>query len=561
VNLRQSAESPAKTSPPPRAATLSQLSNDLQPLLIEVVTAPAEGEQPITGIELHGLEDHITAVDAADKLILIVDSASREAALRGFVEAATAAQAGALALRNTAWPSELVELARDAGLTLITIPTDLAWGELYELLRAAIAADGIDRPAHEIDDEWRGLDDLFSLAEAIAAMAGGPVTIDDMQSRILAFSGSDDIDEGRRATILNRKVPERWLRVMRERGMIEHLLTSDEVLHVSFDEIEPRRAVAIRLGKSVLGSIWLAGSDEDLSPDADEALRRAAPIAALQMMRQRVGVSLERRTREARVAALLDEDECSAWAIEQVGLRANRPLVMLAAEGMVEGAAAPLPAPARLIDLLSLHLQGYEQPIAFAASDTVVYGLANCGGPDSRAALRRAVAPCITHAARVLGVELRVGFGLETDPRSIGSARRSAEDSLDLGPGDAGIVDFDEVRTKALLTDVAEFVGDWRGGSSPTIELLIEHDESHGTEYFATLHAVLQAFGSLTQAAKLLHVHLNTVRYRIARISEVAKVDLDDAEARLALDLELRALTQREDESTGKRRQDGRRAP
>ena len=52
-------------------------------------------------------------------------------------------------------------------------------------------------------------DDLFSLANAICACIDAPVTIEDSQSRVLAFSSrQDEADAMRIATVLGLRVPD-----------------------------------------------------------------------------------------------------------------------------------------------------------------------------------------------------------------------------------------------------------------------------------------------------------------------------------------------------------------
>jgi DNA-binding PucR family transcriptional regulator len=48
--------------------------------------------------------------------------------------------------------------------------------------------------------------------------------------------------------------------------------------------------------------------------------------------------------------------------------------------------------------------------------------------------------------------------------------------------------------------------------------------------------------GRLRPAAQQLGIHRNTLEYRIARIAELAGVDLEDPDSRLALDLGVRLL-------------------
>jgi sugar diacid utilization regulator len=528
---------------PQAAMTLGQLCADLGPELVDVVIAPRGIDVAISGVTLHDPADGAARDDAAGRLLLAVGIAPADAPLDALVLSAGAAGAGAIACRGgVPWPSDVLDLAKRAGVALLSVPAEIAWGELYELMRAAILVEQGDRPEEPAAIDRLELDDLFAIAEATAAIAGGPVTIEDVQSRVLAFSGSQDIDQARMATILNRRVPERWIRELRQLGVHQRLLTSDEVIRVEPSDTRPRRTIAIRLGDDVLGSIWLAGDDGTLSADADEALRRAAPIAALQLMRQRVAGDVERRMRGSALAALLHGDSSGQLALEQLGLRADEPLVVLAIAVTARHPSSPPAIAPRLIDLLTMHLHAYERPTIAASLDERVYVLTNSRGPQDRAALRRIATECTRRTVNPPGLELRVGIGHDVAAHEqLALARRSAEDCLALAPASAPVVAFEDVHGRALLADVAALLGDWRGGPSAAFGLLVEHDAAHGSDYVGTLRRVLDAFGNLAQAAEQLHLHVNTVRYRIKRIAELTGVDLGESDARLALELELRA--------------------
>jgi DNA-binding PucR family transcriptional regulator len=119
-------------------------------------------------------------------------------------------------------------------------------------------------------------------------------------------------------------------------------------------------------------------------------------------------------------------------------------------------------------------------------------------------------------------------------------ASRSAS-SCARASASGGVTAAEEVHGRALLADVEAFVAGWSATVSPQLRALSDHDRHHGTEYVLTLRAVLDALGNAAQAARALHVHVNTVRYRMRRVSELTGIDLGDGDARLALELELRA--------------------
>src|SRR5438132_261470 len=64
--------------------------------------------------------------------------------------------------------------------------------------------------------------------------------------------------------------------------------------------------------------------------------------------------------------------------------------------------------------------------------------------------------------------------------------------------------------------------------------------KDRGGVLLQTLEAYLATNGSPTDAAERLHLHRNTVLYRLGRIEDLLGVDLRDAEVRLGLHLALK---------------------
>ena len=62
----------------------------------------------------------------------------------------------------------------------------------------------------------------------------------------------------------------------------------------------------------------------------------------------------------------------------------------------------------------------------------------------------------------------------------------------------------------------------------------------HNLEFVTTLEAFFEEHGNLTRTARRLHVHRNTLLYRMDRIKEITGIDLDNPETRLAVHLALR---------------------
>jgi purine catabolism regulator len=74
-----------------------------------------------------------------------------------------------------------------------------------------------------------------------------------------------------------------------------------------------------------------------------------------------------------------------------------------------------------------------------------------------------------------------------------------------------------------------------------TLGALVEHDRTSGGELLHTLDGYFAALGNLHQAAEDLHIHRNTLIYRLRRITEISGLSLKRAEDVLALQIALRA--------------------
>lgn len=70
-----------------------------------------------------------------------------------------------------------------------------------------------------------------------------------------------------------------------------------------------------------------------------------------------------------------------------------------------------------------------------------------------------------------------------------------------------------------------------------TLGPLIEADERTGSDLVHTLRVYLERDRRIAETARALHVHVNTLRYRIDRIAKLLDVDLDDAESRFFVSL------------------------
>ena len=75
-----------------------------------------------------------------------------------------------------------------------------------------------------------------------------------------------------------------------------------------------------------------------------------------------------------------------------------------------------------------------------------------------------------------------------------------------------------------------------------TLGPLLERDRTTQTRYIETLESHLDCDCHLKQSSARLHIHANTLRYRLGRIRELLGCDINDAATRLNLAVAMKAL-------------------
>ncbi|KES04921.1 PucR family transcriptional regulator [Streptomyces toyocaensis] len=535
---------------------LVRVLHHLGATLLEVVHGGARDTAAIGGVVIHDPVDDSAPPPHA--LVLGVGLRDPDDVARLLGELGRR-QTVALVVRAPVPEDARVAAAVEAsGVGLLALTRGASWVQVAAMLRAVLAEGDIGGDGPEtLGSTLSG--DLFALANSIAALIDAPVTIEDRHSRVLAFSGQQDrADASRAETILGRQVPERLWRQLTTRGIFRDLYRSDGLVHIpplpdGMDGTTvPRVAVAVRAGDEVVGSIW-AAVREPLSPGRSQALRDSAKIVALHMLRLRAGADVERRLRADLVSTALEGGAGAREALNRLGLSGG-PVVVLAlalcddtGEKPVTGAEAELATErARLADAFAMHLAAVHPHCAAALLGDTAYGLVPAqqdGGTGEERAVRIAadfLDRVVTRTAAVIGVG-----PTGADAVGLAHARSGADRALRVLRARASerrVARLADVQVEALLCDLRDLVAARGDEPGDLIARLAAYDERRRANLVETLRAWLDAFGDITAAAAAVHVHPNTFRYRLRRLTEVGGIDLEDPEARFAAMLQLRLL-------------------
>ncbi|MDN5795740.1 MAG: helix-turn-helix domain-containing protein [Intrasporangium sp.] len=491
------------------------------------------------------LVDDITVAEPAQQvlgqagdLVLGIGADSEEAATDLVVSAGERGATAVVLRSRTARSREVRTAARRHEVGLVELSDQASWAHVVWLLRGVL-----DRAAAgEVTGTGPIHDELFALADACAALLDAPVTIEDTQSRVLAYSSRQDVaDPIRVSTIVGRKVPDAVLTSLRGRGVFRRLARSADPFFVPAapdGSLRPRLVIPVRAGGEWLGSIW-AVLEQPPPTEVLRSLTQTASVVALHLLRLRSEADLARRISADRLRALLSGDLAGAdqwlpagpWRVVALDARQDDDL------------------PGAPLDLWesAFRRASWRRPLVATVDDQAIALVRDPGPPDLKQPAEPATWSWLVDIADHVATDhpsARAAAGAAvTRPQELTRSRTEAVETLRAltagrVPGPTATVEqawapvttdraVSGIRTHALLGPVLN---------------LRSHDAEHDTDYARTLAVWLDHPGDPRSAAARLHIHPNTLRYRMSRLTEVVDVDLADPEARLAMRLQLRAL-------------------
>jgi len=522
----------------PAGLGLGQLLLALDRTMVTLVEAPRGLDMPVGSVALVDADDVRLGLavgpGSADLFFLL--GVSDAEAVRWIEQqfAGTGRVPAAIFVKEPS--AAAVERAVALGTAVVAVEPRARWELLYKLVNHAFEHHG-DRgdPRHDSGT------DLFALAQSIADRTRGMISIEDEQSHVLAYSASsDEADELRRLTILGRAGPAEHLEWIGQWGIFDALRAGGDVVRVAERPelgLRPRLAVGIHLPSAdgrrppgFGGTIWLQQGSTPLADDVEDILRGGAVLAARVMSRLAATPSMH-TVRVQELLGLGADDVDVAAVARELAIAADGRAALVGFRG--EGAVVPSA-------VIALSASAFRVDAQVASTGERIYVLLpKVGAPSSVTSWVRGVVAALH---RELGLTLRAVVAAPLAGLAGAAAARvevdRVFDSAARHPGAIGqITSLDEARTTVLLDEIVSQVADRPGLVDPRVRQLRHQDPMLAD----SLHAYLDGFGDIAAVAKRLHVHPNTVRYRVRRVEKLLSTSLDDPDDRLVLALGLRA--------------------
>jgi sugar diacid utilization regulator len=334
------------------------------------------------------------------------------------------------------------------------------------------------------------------------------------------------------------RLSQRALRLPKVGGMpaiiVAPVLVGDEV---------PSYLITIDPAENIFG--------EDMSLLVTE---HAATICGVILGRERVVAAAARRVRDDLVEGLLlgrgrDNADAGRWAAH-LGYDPAR-------DHNVVSVAFDLPPSADVAAQRQRIWESIEHFVATRAPEAIVSARESEVVVVTAAPMdaRQLAAACLARLSELFpAAKVVIGIGGTCrDPRDVARSYAQAERTtqtlqrLGRSGGKGAVSAFGDLGILRLLLQVPD-LAELRSFAADVLGKLSMHEHEHKSEYLTTLACYFRENNSPQRASRILHVHPNTVAYRVKRIEEITGLRLDNYTDRLIAQVALEILDSLGDE-------------
>jgi len=392
-------------------------------------------------------------------------------------------------------------------------------------------------------------DSLEEFADRISDILQCPITIEDANHRLIAYSAHDDYtDPARTSTIINRRVPEKVINSLWKQGIIPKLLNSEEPVRVeTIAEVGlgNRVAVSIWKNKEVLGFIWALEARRSLSKEEMALLKKAAKAAKNQLLQ----LYIRKNKKEERVQEFFWK-LLTGHITSNEEIRENLTLMQISTPPLfsilvfrfksditsdIEKQVSYILKTTQQLQIL-LYTIDRNELILLAAPKSLMHPLQQFNRFIFSFALQMKERFHVDSIKGSFGGIYKNYGQIEKSYKEaltvLSIKERFAEQTKEIyGYQELGIYQFFDL----LLEKKQQ--GEFENSALLKLQ---EYDKKHHTNLVETIEVFLDKNNNVSETAKALNIHTNTLAYRLKRISEVGEIDLENMNQKLKLYIDIK---------------------
>ncbi len=389
---------------------------------------------------------------------------------------------------------------------------------------------------------------LEDVAEKISEVLQCPITIEDINHRLLAYSTHDDrTDPARISTIIGRRVPEKVINSLWKDGTIPKLLNTDEPIRVkNIDEVGLGNRIAISIWKNeeVLGFIWALEIEKRLEQSDLLLLKKAAQAVKNKLLKLQIRKTKKEERNQEFFWKLLTGHVSTEYEItkgfHELNLQVPSPFSVVIykfPQEINDETEKKLSYLLQTTQQVTIHLYTYDFDdliILLSAkspatlTDIKHFTYSTIRQLDERYQLKNATASIGGIFTSPVFIEKSY-----TEALAVHSLKkRFPKETTEL-------TSFSELGLYQYLDILSEQMKK-TGHQHYSLIKLKEYDQRHGTNLVHTLEVFLDHDSNVHDASKALNIHINTLNYRLKRISEIGELNLKNMNQKITIYLYLK---------------------
>lgn len=397
------------------------------------------------------------------------------------------------------------------------------------------------------------------LADLISQRVFNPITIEDFNHRLIAYSTHGDwTDKARMETIMGRQVPETVLNRLWHDGVIQQLMGCDTPIRIQAKNevgLGDRVAISIRKSQKVLGYIWVQENNQPLGEQEMQFLHQVAREVMPKFYRRQTQRRIQEEKSKEFFWELLLGNIPSHHRIqrkaEDIGIRLPKPFSIFLFEMDHPNYESVQKELTYLLINLKDSFSLTEFPLWVKNQNhLIVMG----GGGQEKVEFQERANSFVLDVIKRIQDRFKdfpiIGtFGLPYESfQFVEHSYQQAKSVLrmkNILPEETNtIYSYVDLGIYRLFSNFSE-KNEVEGYSNYYLNKLIQYDKENQSNLLPTLEAFLDYPGRINLVTQRLHIHPNTLAYRLKRISEVGQINLEDPNQRISLyiDIKLKKLS------------------
>lgn len=445
-------------------------------------------------------------------------------------------------------PEEAIEAARKASLPVALAPADTNLREVHRAVLTLMTNPQVQLSArkNELYGQFTRLiaegASLEELVQTVVAMTGKNVLVQDKRLNPLANMRSERVTDDEWRNLMSRlsvqsALPEGWSdrRAAAETATVQPQHASDGWA----------RLIAPIVAKDMArGYFSLIGREDEFDTLDTLVAEQAAMACAMEMARAKAVNDATKRWRGEFIDAVLSKSvppqEIRLWA-RRIGYESEAPHAAV----VWSWAEVPnRPSLRRLETIVNGEISLGRYAALLRAGEDQVAAFVTL---DSLESIRQArqLADSVHHLANTEFPKVPMYCGIGRPVQGVSEwlvSHREAQQALLISVrlNSPRPLEFGNLSVHRLLFQL-ENHPELRSFCDEMLGALIRYDRAHNSNLVETLDAFFENHTNLSETAKALYIHRNTLQYRMDRVSQIAGFDLQNPERRLAMQLALKA--------------------